>query len=66
MIVLDRFENDKAIIEVDEEVQTIDASLVNAAEGDVLVKCDDGTYISDKEATLSREKRIKSKFDSLF
>ncbi len=66
MIILDRFSEDKAAIEIDGTIKWVDADIVDAKEGDVLIECEDGTFKTDKTATENREQRIKSKFESLF
>lgn len=66
MIILDRIEGNKAVIEIDGLIKWIDADRVDGAEGDVLVEYEDGTFRADKSATKNREERIKNKFESLF
>ena len=67
MLILDRFEENFALIEGDEGLFSVDRALLSpdAQEGDVLIKCEDGLYRADKPATLKRRERMKSRLNRL-
>lgn len=58
MLIVDRFEGDKAIVFDGEEQLIIGREELNASvrEGDVIFKDKSGIYVSDKTATESRRK----------
>ncbi len=60
MTVIDRFENDKAVLEVDGEIIQTERFLLpeNAREGDVLIKIND-EWIIDVSATEKRRADIR-------
>lgn len=60
MTVIDRFENDKAVLEVDGEIIQTERFLLpeNAHEGDVLIKIND-EWIIDVSATEKRRADIR-------
>lgn len=66
MMIIDRFEQDFAVVETDEGI--IDISRVylpeNAEEGDVISLTDSG-YIIDEQATAERRKAIADRFSRL-
>lgn len=64
--VIDRFEGEFAIIEIDGEMKDINRSDVDAEakEGDV-VRLDNGVWKKDAAATEARSKSVKKRFDSL-
>lgn len=67
MIILDRYEGDYAVIEVDNQIINIDRNLLEEglAEGDVLV-LKQGRYYKDKEATSARRKYMADRFGKLW
>lgn len=67
MIILERFEGDYAVIEVDGEMIDVEKDLVNecAKEGDVL-KLVDGIYYKDLEGTEKRKQYIADKFKNMW
>ncbi len=67
MIIIDRFEEDKAVLETDAGFITVDRNVlpIEAREGDVLVF--DGTgYFIDEKKRNNREKHIRSLVNDLF
>ena len=62
MIIIDRFENNKAVLEIDCELIVIPRSEVpdEAKEGDIL------NLIVNIDKTSSRKQNIKNKIDKLF
>ena len=56
MLIVDRFEGDKAIVFDEEERLILGREEINASvrEGDVIFKDKSGIYVSDKTATESR------------
>ena len=72
MFILDRIEENYAIIEVTDEngeitviKEDISAISPESSEGDVLV-CDNGFYITDAEATKNRKRSIYERLKNLF
>lgn len=67
MIILDRFEGEYVIIEIDGEIVNIEKHLVHEGvkEGDVLV-LRDGLYYTDQEETEKRREYIKNRFKDLW
>ncbi|QUH21206.1 DUF3006 domain-containing protein [Alkaliphilus sp. B6464] len=67
MIILDRFEGDYAVIEVDGEMVDIERCLVDekVKEGDVLIIID-GIYYRDGQATKERKQYIQDKFKDMW
>ncbi len=67
--VLDRFEEDFAVLENLKNTQTINIKrnllLSNLKEGDVILKTDMG-WILDEEKTKERKNKIDSKLNSLW
>lgn len=59
MIILERFEDDTAVLEVDGEIKKISRSKISdsVSEGDVLIQ-KDGIFMADKENTEKRKKEI--------
>lgn len=66
MIIIDRFEGDIAVLETDEGMISVSRELVpsGAAEGDVL-RCENGTYAADTEATAARRAAVRQKLERL-
>lgn len=66
MMIIDRFEQDFAVVETDDGI--IDISRVylpeNAVEGDVIVLTDNG-YIIDEQATAERRRAVTEMFSRL-
>ena len=62
MIILDRFEGGKALIETDGEISAVSRSLVpeDAREGDMLVFLN-GRYAIDRKTTQQRREEISSR-----
>ena len=62
MIIIDRFEENKAVLEIDGKAVVVDRTSLpdEAHEGDVLV------FAVDKSAKNDREERIKSLVNDLF
>ena len=62
MLIIDRFEGNKVIIEVENEFITLPKSEIpdGAKEGDVLI------LTIDKDGTADRKKRIESMMNKLF
>lgn len=67
MIILERFEDDTAVLEVDGEIKKISRSKISdsVSEGDVLIE-KKGIYIADKENTEKRRKEILKLQNSLW
>lgn len=67
MLILDRFEEDRALIEGEDGVFSVDRTLLSpdAAEGDVLILTDDGRYAANKPATLRRRARLRARLSRL-
>ncbi len=67
MIILDRYEGDYAVIEVDNQIINIDRNLLEKGlvEGDVLV-LKQGRYYKDKEATNARRGYMTDRFNKLW
>lgn len=67
MIILERFEDDTAVLEVDGEIKKISRSKISSdvSEGDVLIE-KKGIYIADKENTEKRRKEILKLQNSLW
>ncbi|GAB6100668.1 DUF3006 domain-containing protein [Halanaerocella petrolearia] len=62
MLIIDRFEGNKVIIEYDSQTFTLPKSVLpkQATEGDVV------KVVIDKEETESREEKVKELADELF
>ncbi len=67
MIILERFEGDFALIEINGEISKISRKYVDdsVCAGDVLVKKGD-IYYSDLDKTKARRKKLAELTDSLF
>ena len=67
MLILDRYEEDRALIEGEDGVFSVDRALLapDAAEGDVLILTDDGRYAADKPATLRHRARLRARLSRL-
>ena len=67
MIILDRYEDGYAVLEVDNQTINIDRNLLeeNLKEGDVLV-LRQGKYYKDEEATESRRRYMVDRFSKLW
>ncbi|MBU5675563.1 DUF3006 domain-containing protein [Alkaliphilus sp. MSJ-5] len=67
MIILDRFEGDYAVIEIDGEMVDVERCLVDeeVKEGDVLTIID-GIYYRDDQATKKRKQYIEDKFKDMW
>jgi len=67
MIILDRFEGNYAIIEIDGEISDVEQHLIDkrAKEGDVLTVID-GIYYKDNQATKKRKKDLADKFKDMW
>ena len=65
--IIDRFEENYAVVEFDEEMKNIERKLLpsNAKEGDVLIFDENKIYI-DYEETKFRKKEIEKLMDELF
>lgn len=61
MLIIERFEENTAVIEEDEKHFELDRKLLpeNAREGDVLVRTDEGFIIDQQQTKQRREKIIK-------
>ncbi|MDD6278793.1 MAG: DUF3006 domain-containing protein [Ruminococcus sp.] len=66
MIIIDRFEGNKAVLEADGQIIEIDRELIpeNAAEGDVLYISDSG-YTVDSAATEARRTVLRERLRKL-
>lgn len=67
MLILERFEEDTAVIENDGEMIEVERKLVSAdtREGDVL-KLENGMYFPDKEETIKRREEMTGLQNSLW
>jgi len=67
MIILERFEDDYAFVEINGEMVEIEKYRVNECvkEGDVL-RLEDGIYYKDNEATKNRKQYIEDKFRDMW
>ena len=67
MIILEKFEDDIAILEIDGEIKKISRKKFSddVKEGDVLIQ-KDGIFMSDKENTEKRRKEILKLQNSLW
>lgn len=67
MIILDRYEGEYAVIEVDKHMINIDKSLLeeNIKEGDVLI-LKEGRYYKDQKATNARKRDMTARFSKLW
>lgn len=67
MIILERFEDDTAVLEIDGEIKKIDRSKISdsVSAGDVLIE-KDGVFMADKENTEKRRKEILKLQNSLW
>ncbi len=58
-MVLDRFEENKAIIELDDGSHiVVDAEIVNAKEGEQLILLEDGSYTTNTDETDKKRQEI--------
>ncbi|MCD7811386.1 MAG: DUF3006 domain-containing protein [Ruminococcus sp.] len=66
MIIIDRFEGDKAVLETDGGMMNADRALISAdaAEGDVL-RLENGVYVVDAAATEARRQELRNRFNRL-
>lgn len=66
MIIIDRFEDDKAVLETDSGMQIISRELLPAEsnEGDVVI-FENGTYFIDHQSTDERRKAMEEKLRRL-
>jgi len=67
VIILDRYEGDYAVIEVDNQIINIDRDSLEEGlkEGDVLV-FKQGRYYKDEETTKARKKYMADRFSKLW
>lgn len=67
MIILERFEDDTAVLEIDGEIKKISRSRISdsVSAGDVLIE-KDGIFMADKENTEKRRKEILKLQNSLW
>lgn len=67
MIILEKFEDDIAVLEIDGEIKKISRKKFSddVKEGDVLIQ-KDGVFMSDKENTEKRRKEILKLQNSLW
>ncbi|HZK56931.1 MAG TPA: DUF3006 domain-containing protein [Clostridia bacterium] len=67
MIVLDRYENDYAVIEMGNQIINVDKNLLEEGlkEGDILI-LKQGRYYKDEEATEARKKYMTDRFSKLW
>ncbi len=67
MLILDRFEEDRAFLEGEQGIFIVDRALLSpdAVEGDVLVFTADGRYAADKPATLHRRAQLRARLTRL-
>lgn len=66
MIIIDRFEDDKAVLETDSGMQVINRELLPAEsnEGDVVI-FENGAYFIDRKSTDERRKAMEEKLRRL-
>lgn len=66
MIIIDRFEGSIAVLETDSGMLDVEKSLIpdNAEEGDVL-RCENGVYTVDSDATEERRAAVRAKLNRL-
>jgi hypothetical protein len=66
MIIIDRFEENYAVLETDEGMIDVERELISqdSHEGDVLVY-ENGIYITDISATETRKAEMREKFRKL-
>lgn len=66
MIIIDRFEGEHAVLEIDDNMVTIDRALIpkEAEEGDVLYISENG-YIIDSAATEARRAAMRERLNRL-
>lgn len=62
MIVIDRFGEDFAVLEIDGEMSEVPRNIIpdDAREGDILV-CVDGIYSVDEKATSERRSAVRDR-----
>lgn len=67
MMILDRFEEDFAVVEIDGKTVNVEIKLVmdDVKEGDVLKEVE-GFYYKDEEATSNRRKYMEDRFKDLW
>jgi len=67
MIILERFEDDYAFVEVEGEMMEVEKHLVNdcVKEGDVL-RLEDGIHYKENDATKNRKQYIEDKFRDMW
>lgn len=66
--VIDRFEGNIAVIEIDGKTIDVEKALLpkKASVGDAIIIGDDGTYRVDKDTTKKLRKEIDALMDELF
>lgn len=67
MIIIDRFEGETAVCDVDGDELAIARSVLpeDVSEGDVITPVEDGRYLVDEEATHKRRAALRSRLFSL-
>lgn len=67
MIIIDRFEGEKAVLETDSGMRSIDRALLpeEAREGDVLTEKDDGRFTPERSARAERRSLVQGKLHRL-
>lgn len=67
MIIIDRFESEYAVVEIDGKICNVSKSQISGdvAEGDILV-FRDGFYITDAEKTAERRMKMRARQSRLF
>lgn len=62
MIVIDRFGEDFAVLEIDGEMNEVPRNIIpdDAREGDILV-CENGIYSVDEKATSERRSAVRER-----
>ncbi|MFW5647924.1 MAG: DUF3006 domain-containing protein [Candidatus Alkaliphilus sp. MAG34] len=67
MIILDRYENDYAVIETGNKIINVDRNLLEEGlkEGDILI-LKQGKYYKDEKATEARKKHMADRFGKLW
>lgn len=67
MIIIDRFEGEKAVLETDDGMRDVDRALLpgEAREGDVLTEKDDGSFTLSRSAAAERRSLMRRKLRRL-
>ncbi len=67
MIIFERFEDDKAVLEIDGEIKKISRDKISSgvSEGDVLAE-NNGAFVVDKDGTEKRRQEILKLQNSLW